>query len=71
MNTYSSKQKQNTQERSIYGERKKQMVLEIGRTCYTVNLILKESGKETYKNKVFRLLEQDIENEQEKNFEEI
>ncbi|PVY95583.1 transposon-encoded protein TnpW [Ezakiella coagulans] len=47
------------------------MVLEIGRTCYTVNLILKESGKETYKDKVFRLMEQDIENEQEKNFEEI
>ena len=56
---------------SIYGERKKQMVLEIGRTCYTVNLILKESGKKTYKDKVFRLLEQDIENKQEKNFEEI
>ena len=51
--------------------RKKQMVLEIGRTCYTVNLILKESGKETYKDKVFRLLDQDIDNEQEKNFEEI
>ena len=47
------------------------MVLEIGRTCYTVNLILKESGKKTYKDKVFRLLEQDIENKQEKNFEEI
>ena len=47
------------------------MVLEIGRTCYTVYLILKESGKETYKDKVFRLLEQDIENKQEKNFEEI
>ena len=47
------------------------MVLEIGRTCYTVNLIVKESGKENYKDKVFRLLEQDIENKQEKNFEEI
>ena len=47
------------------------MVLEIGRTCYTVNLILKESGKKTYKDNVFRLLEQDIENKQEKNFEEI
>lgn len=47
------------------------MVLEIGRTCYTVNLILKESGKENYKDKGFRLLEQDIENKQEKNFEEI
>lgn len=49
----------------------KQMVLEIGRTCYTVNLIFKESGRETYKDKVFRLLEQEMENEQEKNFEEI
>jgi len=47
------------------------MVSEIGKTCYTVNLIFKESGRETYKDKVFRLLKQEIENEQEKKFEEI
>ena len=63
--------KQNSMKEAFMEKEKKQMVSEIGRTCYTVNLIFKESGRETYKDKVFRLLKQEIENEQEKKFEEI
>lgn len=41
----------------------KQIVLTIDRTCYTVNLIFNEKSKETYKDKVLKLLQRDIENE--------
>ena len=49
----------------------KQILLDIDRTCSAENLKSKDNSKETYKDKAFRSLKQDIESKQEKNFEEF
>lgn len=49
----------------------KQILLDIDRTCSAENLKSKDNSKETYKDKAFRPLKQDIESKQEKNFEEF
>lgn len=42
----------------------KQMILTLDKTRYKVNLIFKEDDTETYKDKVLKLLQRDIENEE-------
>ncbi len=41
----------------------KQIVLTLDKTRYTINLVFNEKSTETYKDKVLKLLQRDIENE--------
>lgn len=55
-------------ERRTYGRKKrdkksqdKHLVMDIGKTKYTVNLDLKQGARETYKDKILKLIKRETE----------